>query len=59
AQAVIKFPQSAPAHAFYGLAAACDSDLSRARVELERSLELNPDQETLRRTLAELANQVE
>ncbi|MEE8368078.1 MAG: alkaline phosphatase family protein, partial [Thermoanaerobaculia bacterium] len=59
AQAVIKFPQSAPAHAFYGLAAACDSDLSRARVELERSLELNPDQETLRRTLAELANQIE
>ena len=52
--AVQKFPDSAPAHAFYGLAAACVGDVSSARVELERSLALNPNQDTLRRTLSEL-----
>jgi hypothetical protein len=52
--AVGKFPDSAPAHAFYGLAAACIGETSTARTELERSLALNPNQETLRRTLSDL-----
>jgi tetratricopeptide (TPR) repeat protein len=49
-----KFPDSAPVHAFYGLAAACVGDTATARTEIERSLALNPDQETLRRTLSGL-----
>ena len=53
-KAVERFPGSAPAHAFYGLAAACVGDVATARTELERSLDLNPNQETLRRTLSEL-----
>ena len=58
AQAASRFPDSAPVHAFYGLAAGCAGDLASARVELERSLELNPNQATLQRTLASLpANQ--
>ncbi|MEM7356110.1 MAG: alkaline phosphatase family protein [Acidobacteriota bacterium] len=50
-QAVVKFPNSAPAHAFYGLTAGCLGDVPTARAELERSLELNPNQASLRRTL--------
>ena len=49
-----KFPESAPVHAFYGLAAACVGEVATARSEISASLELNPNQETLRRTLAEL-----
>ena len=49
-----KFTSSAPVHAFYGLAAACVGDVATARTELERSLALNPNQETLRRTLSDL-----
>jgi tetratricopeptide (TPR) repeat protein len=55
AEAARKFPESAPVHAFYGLAAACVGDVSTARTELERSLALNPDQATLRRTLEDLS----
>ena len=54
AEAARRFPDSAPVHAFYGLAAACTGDAATARPEIERSLALNPDQETLRRALAEL-----
>ncbi|MCP3957268.1 MAG: hypothetical protein GY719_05395 [bacterium] len=51
---VVRFPGSAPVHAFHGLAAGCAGDLGTARSALERSLEINPDQEKLRRTLANL-----
>ena len=54
-RAAAKFPGSAPVHAFYGLAAGCAGDVATARSELERSLELNPDQAKLRQTLAELS----
>ncbi len=54
ARAAPKFPESAPVHAFYGVAAACIGDLPTARAELSRSLELNPDQATLRETLDSL-----
>ena len=54
ARASAKFPDSAPIHAFYGLAAGCAGDLPAARAALERSLEINPAQEKLRRTLASL-----
>ncbi len=53
-RAAAKFPGSAPVHAFYGLTAGCAGDLATARSALERSLEINPDQEKLRRTLAGL-----
>ncbi len=53
-RAATKFPGSAPVHAFYGLAAGCAGDVATARTALERSLEINPDQEKLRRTLASL-----
>ncbi len=48
------FSRSAPVHAFYGLAAACVGDVSTARAAITRSLEINPAQGKLRRTLAEL-----
>ncbi len=53
-RAAEKFPGSAPVHAFYGLAAGCAGDLATARTEIERSLEIKPDQANLRRTLADL-----
>ncbi len=53
-RAAEKFPGSAPVHAFYGMAAGCAGDLATARAEIERSLEINPDQANLRRTLAGL-----
>ena len=53
-EAAVKFPDSAPVHAFHGVAAACVGDIEAARSALERSLQLNPDQDTLRNTLAQL-----
>ena len=53
-QAAAKFPDSAPVHAFYGMVAGCLGDVPTARAEIERSLELNPNQDSLRRTLAGL-----
>lgn len=55
ARAAAKFPDSAPVHAFYGLAAGCTGDADTAREALQRSLELNPRQPSLRRTLEELS----
>jgi predicted AlkP superfamily phosphohydrolase/phosphomutase/Flp pilus assembly protein TadD len=52
--AAARFPESAPVHAFYGLAAACAGDVAAARRALSRSLELKPDQPMLRTTLAGL-----
>ncbi len=49
-----KFPTSGPVHAFYGLAAACVGDAAVARLELERSLEINPDQPMLRQALEQV-----
>jgi len=49
-----RFPNSAPVHAFLGIAAACVGDAATARPALERSLELNPDQPKLREVLAGL-----
>jgi len=49
-----KFPGSGPVHAFYGLAAACVGDAEVARPELERALEINPDQPMLRQALEQL-----
>ena len=54
AEASAKFPDSAPVHAFYGLLAGCDGDVATARVALERSLAINPDQAKLRRMLDEM-----
>ncbi len=54
ARAVVRFPDSAPVHAFYGLSAACAGDAETARRELARSLELKPDQPRLRQALAAL-----
>ncbi|MEE8524902.1 MAG: alkaline phosphatase family protein [Thermoanaerobaculia bacterium] len=54
-KAATRFPDSAPVHAFYGLAAGCTGDVATARDALRRSLELNPRQPSLRRTLAELS----
>lgn len=48
------FPDSAPVHAFYGLAAACSGDPATARRALQRSLELDPDQPLVRRALSDL-----
>ncbi len=53
-RAAERFPDSAPVHAFYGLAAGCAGDIATARTEIARSLEINPAQENLRRTLAGL-----
>lgn len=54
AEAVQRFPDSGPVHAFYGLAAACDGLADLARREIERSLEINPDQPQLRQALSQL-----
>ncbi|MDH3744601.1 MAG: alkaline phosphatase family protein, partial [Acidobacteriota bacterium] len=54
-RAARKFPGSAPVHAFYGLAAGCAGDVETAQTEIERSLEINPNQDNLRRTLARLS----
>jgi tetratricopeptide (TPR) repeat protein len=54
ARAAPKFPNSAPVHAFYGLAAACAGDASTARPAIERSLALNPNQPNLRQALSQL-----
>lgn len=51
-----RFPNSAPVHAFLGIAAACAGDAATARPALERSLELKPDQPRLREVLAGLPN---
>ena len=53
-RAAARFPDSAPVHAFYGLAAGCVGDVATARAEIERSLAINPDQARLRQTLAGL-----
>ena len=53
-EAAARFDDSAPVHAFYGLAAACAGEPALARREIGRSLELNPAQPHLRRTLAGL-----
>jgi predicted AlkP superfamily phosphohydrolase/phosphomutase len=53
-RAASRFPGSAPVHAFYGLAAACVGDVSTAHAAITRSLEINPDQARLRRTLDQL-----
>jgi len=57
AVAVEKFPWSGPAHAFYGLSAACDGETELARAQITRALEINPDQPSLRQALAELSAQ--
>jgi len=49
-----KFPGSGPVHSFYGLAAACVGDAEVARPELERALEINPDQPMLRQALEQI-----
>jgi tetratricopeptide (TPR) repeat protein len=54
-EAAGSFPSSAPVQAFLGLAAACAGDEATARSALERSLALNPNQPTLRKTLDELS----
>lgn len=54
AQAAAKFPNSAPVHAFFGLASACAGDAETARTAMEKSLELNPNQPTLRQALSQL-----
>jgi len=53
-EAAPRFPDSAPVHAFLGVAAACAGDAATARAALERSLALNPDQPQLREVLAGL-----
>ncbi len=54
AEAARRFPTSAPVQAFYGIAAACAGDVDTARQAMQRSLELKPDQPTLRQSLAAL-----
>jgi hypothetical protein len=54
AVAADKFPASGPVHAFYGLAAACVGDVAVARREMQRSLEIDPDQPMLRQALQQL-----
>ncbi len=49
-----KFPGSGPVHAFYGLAAACVGDAVIARREIQKSLEINPEQPMLREALGQL-----
>lgn len=54
AEAATRFPGSGPVHAFYGLAAACAGEASLARTEIEKSLEINPQQPQLHQALEEL-----
>jgi hypothetical protein len=54
AVAAERFPNSGPVHAFYGLAAACAGDTAAARREIQRSLEINPDQPMLRQALEQV-----
>jgi tetratricopeptide (TPR) repeat protein len=54
AVAAEKFPGSGPVHAFYGLAAASVGDAELARRELEKSLEINPNQPKLREALQQI-----
>ncbi len=53
-EAMARFPSSAPVHAFSGLLAVCSGDHVMARGALQRSLQLKPDQPTLRETLSRL-----
>ena len=53
-QAAARFPNSAPVHSFWGLAAACDGDFETAKRVLERSLQIKPSQPRLRETLKQL-----
>jgi len=52
--AAARFPNSGPIHAFYGTAAACAGDAATAEAEIERSLQINPEQPTLRQMLQQL-----
>jgi tetratricopeptide (TPR) repeat protein len=54
AVAAEKFSWSGPVHAFYGLAAACAGHNELAKREISRSLEINPDQPSLRQALDDL-----
>lgn len=56
ARAAEAFPDSAPVHAFYGLAAACAGDPATARRVLERSLALDPNQPLVQRALSQLGS---
>ncbi len=53
-EAVAAFPQDAAVLAFAGLSAGCAGDAASARVWMERSLALKPDQPELRQALAML-----
>jgi tetratricopeptide (TPR) repeat protein len=55
AVAAEKFPDSGPVHAFYGLAAACVGEVEVARREMQRSLEIDPDQPMLQQALQQLS----
>jgi predicted AlkP superfamily phosphohydrolase/phosphomutase/Flp pilus assembly protein TadD len=54
AVAAERFPESGAVHSFYGVAAACVGQNALARQEIERALEINPDQPILRETLQQL-----
>jgi len=54
AVAAERFPDSAPVHAFYGLAAACVGEAALARREMHRSLEIDPGQPMLRQALQQI-----
>ena len=56
AVAAERFPASGPVHAFYGLAAACVGDTAVARREMQRSLEIDPDQPMLRQALQQVSD---
>jgi Flp pilus assembly protein TadD len=56
AAAAERFPDSGPVHAFYGLAAACVGESAIARRELERALEIDPDQPMLRQALQQVVD---
>ena len=53
-RASARFPDSAPVHSFWGLAAACAGDIETAKRALDRSLQIKPDQPRLRNTLDQL-----
>ena len=53
-EAAERFPESGPVHSFYGIAAACVGQTALARREIERALEINPNQPILRQTLEQL-----
>lgn len=53
-RAAQRFPNSAPVHSFWGLAAACAGDIATARQALKRSLQIKPDQPRLQQTLRQL-----